>query len=409
MAGEPAHAATAPSPGAPVFEFLASSVPLAPGLGEFRAALAADRNDDIRQLHGHGFDFRARDRGLVRDANWFGEAVGVPIDVFRGGDFRVREVDSVLLNDSAYSPGSTTICSLSRGLFEPSTKNFRLTSSDLSNLAQLDPLYAMDPQGRCCYAPSLFGLPYHNVSILPVCGTGFHNYGHFLYDGLPWAFLLLGQLETERTFLAGGPLAPWQHALLRLAGLLDRYIVLRRPARFRRVIASSTMSFHVPYPSRFVRPLIDTIRFRVALSGGSRSSKIFVSRRFDRVKRLLVNRDAVEQIFARHGFEIVRPEELDVVEQIAKFSAARVVAGETGAGMANIVFCDPGARILEIQPVTFVEGWTRASCLLFGHDWSAYFARAEPRPPPSEEGVTPLRFEVDLASLEQAIRRVQER
>lgn len=403
------HSAIAPSPGAPVFEFLASSVPLAPGFAEFRGALTADLNDDIRLLHGPGFDFRARDRALVRDVNWFGEAAGQPIDVFRSGDFRVREVDSVLLNDSVYSPGSTTICSLSRGVFEPSTKNFRLTSTDLSNLAHLDPLYAMDEQGRCCYAPSLFGLQYHNVNILPVCGTGFHNYGHFLYDGLPSAFLLLGQLETERTFLAGGPLSPWQHSLLRLAGLLDRYIVLRRPARFRRVIASSTMSFHVPYPSRFVRPLIDTIRYRVPMTGRELGAKIFISRRFDQTKRLLVNRADVEQVFARHGFEIVRPEELDVVEQIARFSAARIVAGESGAGMANIVFCDPGARVLEIQPVTFVEGWTRASCLLFGHDWSVYFARAEPRPPPGDEGVTPLRFEADLPSLEQAIRRIQER
>jgi hypothetical protein len=62
--------------------------------------------------------------------------------------------------------------------------------------------------------------------------------------------------------------------------------------------------------------------------------------------RRFINQDEVEQVFRTRGFEIVVPESLSVQQQIELFSRAKVIAGPTGAAIANLVFAPPGCRIL---------------------------------------------------------------
>jgi capsular polysaccharide biosynthesis protein len=74
--------------------------------------------------------------------------------------------------------------------------------------------------------------------------------------------------------------------------------------------------------------------------------------------------------------------------------------GEAGAGMANVAFCDPGTRILEIQPETFFDGWTRGTCLIMALQWNAYFAKCHS----SDDGA--LHFSVDIGMLRNAIEQI---
>jgi capsular polysaccharide biosynthesis protein len=62
--------------------------------------------------------------------------------------------------------------------------------------------------------------------------------------------------------------------------------------------------------------------------------------------RRFINQDEVEQVFRARGFEIVVPENLSVQQQIEMFSRAKVIAGPTGAAIANMVFASPGCRML---------------------------------------------------------------
>ena len=47
---------------------------------------------------------------------------------------------------------------------------------------------------------------------------------------------------------------------------------------------------------------------------------------------------------------VVDPASMSPVEQIEAYSQAEVVVGQHGAGLANIVWTSPGARVVEIQP-----------------------------------------------------------
>ncbi len=57
----------------------------------------------------------------------------------------------------------------------------------------------------------------------------------------------------------------------------------------------------------------------------------------------------------RYGIEPVVLSGLDLDEQIALFRDARLVIGAHGAGLANIVFCQPGALLYELLPSHYVN------------------------------------------------------
>jgi capsular polysaccharide biosynthesis protein len=58
----------------------------------------------------------------------------------------------------------------------------------------------------------------------------------------------------------------------------------------------------------------------------------------------------VVSFLTRFGFRTVHLEGLPFLDQVEMFSRAEVVAGTHGAGLANIVFCPPCGRVLELMP-----------------------------------------------------------
>jgi capsular polysaccharide biosynthesis protein len=69
------------------------------------------------------------------------------------------------------------------------------------------------------------------------------------------------------------------------------------------------------------------------------------------------------QQLSKRGFAMVDPGQLSVQEQIDHFAAARVVVAPHGAALANLVFCRPGVRVLELFAPGFVSGcyWSIAT------------------------------------------------
>jgi capsular polysaccharide biosynthesis protein len=59
---------------------------------------------------------------------------------------------------------------------------------------------------------------------------------------------------------------------------------------------------------------------------------------------------------------------------VALFHGADVVVAATGAAMANILFCRPGTKVVELQPANFTAAWSRDLALFSGLDWRAFFA-----------------------------------
>jgi hypothetical protein len=79
-----------------------------------------------------------------------------------------------------------------------------------------------------------------------------------------------------------------------------------------------------------------------------RQRLIYVDRKNDRIR--MTNRADVRRVFEASGFETVYPEELSLGDQQGLFVRARVVAGELGSGLTNMLWAPPTAAMICMVP-----------------------------------------------------------
>ncbi len=72
--------------------------------------------------------------------------------------------------------------------------------------------------------------------------------------------------------------------------------------------------------------------------------KVFIDR--ESALRRVTNREEVVHYFSEAGYVIARPELMTLREQMELFSRATVIVGQSGAGLANMVFAPPGSKII---------------------------------------------------------------
>ena len=73
--------------------------------------------------------------------------------------------------------------------------------------------------------------------------------------------------------------------------------------------------------------------------------KLYISRKGSPYRNI-INEEEVEQLMLSNGFEIVFPEKLSFIAQLKLFSQTKVVIGQSGAGMANLLFVPKDCKIL---------------------------------------------------------------
>ena len=209
------------------------------------------------------------------------------------------------------------------------------------------------------------------TAVLPEATHGLaplsHNYYHWMLDSVPRLQVEpLGPRAAHGTLL----LSPVESAPQR--DVCD--LLLRGPAplglvgegqavRVQSLRLVPNLVRHGFAPNPHIATIFD--RLRELLAPGSSDAKparrLYVSRR-DSARRPLVNEDAVAALAARHGFETVVLQGMPLAEQIRLFSGATHILAPHGAGLANLVFCPPGAAVLELQLGTYLNWCFRRLC-----------------------------------------------
>lgn len=108
------------------------------------------------------------------------------------------------------------------------------------------------------------------------------------------------------------------------------------------------------------------------------AKRLYIPRRNVKLRRV-VNERELEASLERLGFAPFDCAAHSVREQAAAFKSADVIVAPHGAGLANIVYCKPGTRIVEIIPEGYDQGVTsyRSLADLFGLQYEVVFAREE--------------------------------
>ena len=153
--------------------------------------------------------------------------------------------------------------------------------------------------------------------------------------------------------------------VLELVGVAaERIHVVERPIRFEHLDVS-------PSPIRMVKAVdprmvavFDRIARRVEPRiGPVPGPMVYLSRRRLDDRRRATNEDEIEAIMAASGFEVVHPQELPLLEQIAMARRATMIAGCDGSALHVALFARPGTKLLALDsrptPNQLLVGWAR--------------------------------------------------
>ncbi|MBD2483561.1 glycosyltransferase 61 family protein [Planktothrix sp. FACHB-1365] len=89
------------------------------------------------------------------------------------------------------------------------------------------------------------------------------------------------------------------------------------------------------------------------ISNSPNFKRIYISRNSAKSRRVL-NEDELLTILKPFGVESVQLESMSVVEQAALFSQAELIIAPHGSGLTNLVFCQPGTKVIELFSPNYV-------------------------------------------------------
>jgi capsular polysaccharide biosynthesis protein len=296
--------------------------------------------------------------------------------------------------DAFYMPRFGLVISSEGDLYRSSVAQARYRSPDLTLLP------GISREGEDIYLTVGHDVPVLERAIVSMPWGALHNYGHFVLDCLAGLAGALELTDLSRYLPVFPRLQPWHIRHLQLLGISHAYQLEQELYRIKDVLFLSSMATSLHHPNVNYRLLPKRQISRLRGSGVS-FPKIYVARPSGLKRDFRSDREirtALEQV----GFVTIFPEAHPIDEQIAIFRNARVVVGCAGAALANAIYCEDAAKIVEIIPLRMAEGeavsgiWMYSLCALVGLFWRPYFCDRW-WPQPGEDGAAEGRPELNFA------------
>jgi capsular polysaccharide biosynthesis protein len=183
------------------------------------------------------------------------------------------------------------------------------------------------------------------------------HYGHVLSEQMSrlWGWEAAKARHPDLKVLLGkrpgaSGVQPFEAAILEAVGVPSNDIMLvGGPVRVERLVAATPMFSMPDYVSPRITPIWNVVGLTVGAQADGRPlpKRFFCGR--NKETRLCLNSEAVEEVFAQAGFEILYPADLPFSSQVALFQQAEVVAGYVGSALFTLCFCAKPKRVLMVS------------------------------------------------------------
>lgn len=248
------------------------------------------------------------------------------------------------------------------------------------------------------------------------------NYWHFMVDVLPMLMVRDQAPELRDRPILLFDVRPYQYEMLDLIGIPREQIIDVQGlvgAGVKQVVyhlERASIPSQVPYPIAY-RWLRDCLLPNIRPDRPDYPRRVFLSRRSAYPKHRIANDTEVGALLARHGFTVVLPETLSVLETIEMIAGAEMVVAPIGAGTSNHIFLPPhGAWIhLNSPDFFFPESlWNRqmgVQATLTGHfrHLTGQFVGDPATFPTRDVDRLEIPIEINLAALERLIEQEEAR
>jgi hypothetical protein len=182
------------------------------------------------------------------------------------------------------------------------------------------------------------------------------NYYHWLVDLVPRVLLLKHATQNFSNYdalLLNGSRANYEREILAAVGVPPekiRYVDSRERFQIASAVFPS-METNVIAPWK-----VHGLRDLASSGKQNQYRRLYLSRARAAVRRI-ANENEISEILRHRNFEIVEAENLSWREQADLFASGSVIVAPHGAALANIVFCKPGTRVVEISTRGGYRDW----------------------------------------------------
>lgn len=237
-----------------------------------------------------------------------------------------------------------------------------------------------------------------------ILANGHNNYYHWHLNWLPRIVLAdrFSDLRGMKVLVHENPASYVLDALQAVTGRRREDCLELNRGVFRVKKLFLPTPFPNPMHAPFAVRCYNTIR---QYGPQSTRRKLYLTRG-DAPSRRILNEDAVIGLLSDYGFETVQPETLPYQEQVSLFSEAGMIVGAHGAGLTNMLFCQPGFSAVELFNGYYSRVyWSLASVMGVNHYKKLQSTQVE-TPKNTSDSVELLKnshFHVDLAELQRVI------
>ena len=188
-----------------------------------------------------------------------------------------------------------------------------------------------------------------------------NNYFHWMFDILPRLIILEKVYQlSEIDYFYCPQIKPWQLQTLSIFKIKEDKII--NSNYYRHILADKVLAVSHPWyqKGRILNEaknlpswIIDEIssRFDVYAKKFKCNDKFFIDRRESKYNHCqIINDEDVKTYLKKRGFAVYRVGELNFFEQVNLFQNAKMIIGAHGAAFANLIFCKPNTKVLDIIP-----------------------------------------------------------
>ena len=201
--------------------------------------------------------------------------------------------------------------------------------------------------------------------LIPLHGS--EAFGHVIFDAIPQILAFEEEIKAGQIkVLMREQMFTWYARILQTWGLHPHHFLVL-PAknessyRFRSAIVSNaltTFSTFFPNPGTIER-------YRQSLTSlpkppaAEHRRLVYLNRLPGTTHsgRTITNENELQKMLVRRGFHVVDPATLAFAEQVQLFTQADVIVGAHGSAFANLIWCRPGARVVDLMPDDWVNFW----------------------------------------------------
>jgi len=225
------------------------------------------------------------------------------------------------------------------------------------------------------------------------------NYGHYLLDCLSRVEIFLkagGRLEEVDHFYLPEPPSPTARRIVEVMGIPGEKCIWAQDSSWvcaDLLIATTFPGLRRNYPGWLPASLQQY--FPAGEGGGA---KVYIPRKG---VRKAVNEEELIAIAREFGFEVYDFEQCPAEPEF--FASVRAAVGAHGAGLANLAYCRPGARVLELIPSDHVHPYFYTLADSAGLDYHCLVGRSQGLRPPDAFGPSPFDFVVDTREFRDAL------